>query len=69
MKSAYRILVRGTVRCMYRWDNNNKMNLKEIECEHMDWIHLVQDRVQGKSLVDMVMNLQAVQKMGDFLNN
>jgi hypothetical protein len=56
---------------MYRWDNNNKMDLKEIECEHVDWIHLVQDtcRVQGRSLVNMVMNLQAAQKMFDFLNN
>jgi hypothetical protein len=53
---------------MYRWENNNKMDLKEIECERVDWIHQIQDRVQGRSLVNMVMNLQAAQKRGDFLN-
>jgi hypothetical protein len=44
------------------------MDLKDIECECVDWIHLVQDRIQGKALVNMVMKLQAAQKM-DFLNN
>jgi hypothetical protein len=28
----------------YRWENNIKMDLREIECEVVDWIHLVQDR-------------------------
>jgi hypothetical protein len=45
------------------------MDLNETEYEHVDWIHLVQDKVQGRSLVNMVMNFQISQKMGDFLNN
>jgi hypothetical protein len=31
------------MRC--RWEDNSKMDLTEIECEGMDWILLVQERV------------------------
>jgi hypothetical protein len=34
------------------------MDLREIECEGMDWIHLAQDRDQRQSLVNMVMKLE-----------
>jgi hypothetical protein len=27
-----------------RWDDNIKINLKDGECEGMEWIHLLQDR-------------------------
>jgi hypothetical protein len=27
-----------------RWDDNNKMDLKEVGCGGMDWIDLAQDR-------------------------
>jgi len=33
------------------------MNLREIGCEDVDWIHLAQDRDQWHALVNMVMNL------------
>jgi hypothetical protein len=33
----------------------------------MDWLHLVQDRDQWQSLVNMAMNLQVPNKAGDFL--
>jgi hypothetical protein len=29
-----------------RWENNNKMNLRDTELDGMDWIHLAQDRDQ-----------------------
>ena len=32
----------------YRWDDNFKMDLKEVGCGHRDWIALAQDRVNGK---------------------
>jgi hypothetical protein len=32
------------------------MDLREIECGDMDWIHLAQDRYQWRALVNMVMN-------------
>jgi hypothetical protein len=40
------------------WEDNIKMDLREIGWGGMDWIHLAQDRDQGKALVNMVMNLQ-----------
>jgi hypothetical protein len=27
-----------------RWEDNNKMDLRDIEMEHVDWIHVAQDR-------------------------
>jgi hypothetical protein len=33
------------------------MDLQEVGCEGVDWIHLAQDRDQWWALVDLVMNL------------
>jgi len=33
---------------MCRWEDSTKMNLKEIGCEDVDWIQMVQD---GSTLV------------------
>jgi hypothetical protein len=62
-KNAYRILVGnpegkrplGRPRC--RWEDNIKMDLKEIGWGGMDWIDLAQDRDQWRALVNTVMNL------------
>jgi hypothetical protein len=46
---AYRILVgkpegkRPLVRFRHRWEDNIRMDLREIGLEGVDWIHLVQD--------------------------
>jgi hypothetical protein len=40
-----------------RWEDNIRMDLREIEWEGTDWIHLAQYRVQWVSVVNMVMNL------------
>jgi hypothetical protein len=40
-----------------RWENNIKMDLREIGWRDMDWIDLAQDRGQWRALVNMVMNL------------
>jgi hypothetical protein len=42
-----------------RWQNNIKMNLREIGRCDMDWTDLAQDKDQWRALVNMVMNLQA----------
>jgi hypothetical protein len=34
-----------------------KVNLKEMGCEDLDWVHVAQDRVKGQALVDMAVNL------------
>jgi hypothetical protein len=41
-----------------RWEDNIRMNFREIRCEVVDWINLVQDRNQWQADVNMVMNLQ-----------
>jgi len=46
----------GRPRC--KWEDNIRMDLKEIGWEGVDWINLAQDRDQWRSLVYVVMNLQ-----------
>jgi len=41
-----------------RWEDNIKMDLKEVGCEGVDWIELAQDRDRWRELVNVVMNLQ-----------
>jgi hypothetical protein len=41
-----------------RWEDNIKMDFREIGWGGMDWIDLAEDRDQRKSLVNMVMNLR-----------
>jgi len=49
MRNAYGILVgkpegkRPLGRPMRRWEDNIRMNVREIGCEAVDWIHLAQD--------------------------
>jgi hypothetical protein len=38
--------------------DNIKMDLREIGCDGMDWIDLVQDKDQWRALVSTVMNLR-----------
>jgi hypothetical protein len=40
------------------WENNIKMDLREIGWGGMDWIDLAQDRDQCRALVNTVMNLR-----------
>jgi hypothetical protein len=64
MRGAYNILVGrpggrrplGKPRC--RWEDNIKMDLREIGFGDMDWIHLAQDRDRWRALVNTVMNLR-----------
>jgi hypothetical protein len=41
-----------------RWENNIKMDLREIGFQDVDWIHLAQDRDRWRALVNTVMNLR-----------
>jgi hypothetical protein len=41
-----------------RWEDNIKMDLREIGFGDVDWIHLAQDRDRWRALVNTVMNLR-----------
>ena len=42
----------------YRWEDNIKMDLKEVECRGMDWIDVSEDRDTWRALVNAVMNIR-----------
>jgi hypothetical protein len=64
VKGAYNILVRRPEgrrplgRPRRRWDDNIKMDLREIGFGDVDWIHLAQDRDKWWAVVNTVMNLR-----------
>jgi hypothetical protein len=42
----------------YRWEDNIKLDLREIAIEGANWIRLAQDRVQWRDFVSTVINLR-----------
>ena len=40
-----------------RWEENIKMDLREMDCDAGDWIDLAQYRVQRRAYVRTVINL------------
>jgi hypothetical protein len=63
-RGVYRILVgrlegkRPLGRPRRRWEDNIKMDLREIGIDGTNWIRLSQDRVQLGAFVNAVMNLR-----------
>jgi hypothetical protein len=43
-----------------RWDDNIKMDLREIGIYGANWIQLADDRVQWRAFVNTVMNLRVL---------
>jgi hypothetical protein len=41
-----------------RWEDNIKLDLRELGIDVANWIHLAQDRVQWRAFVKTVMNLR-----------
>jgi len=41
-----------------RWEDNIKMDLREIGIDGANWIRLTQDRVQWRAFANIVMNLR-----------
>jgi hypothetical protein len=41
-----------------RWEDNIKMDIREVGWEDMNWIELAQDRDTWRALVNAVMNLR-----------
>jgi hypothetical protein len=63
-RNAYRIVVGRTEgkrplgKPRHRWEDNIKMDLREIGSDGVDWIDLAQDRDQWSALVNAVMNIR-----------
>jgi hypothetical protein len=63
-RGVYRVLVArpegkrplGRPRC--RWEDNIKMDFREIGIDRANWVRLARDKVQWRSFVSMVMNLR-----------
>jgi hypothetical protein len=62
-RGAYRVLVgrpkgkRPLERLRRRWEDNIKMDLREIGINRANWIRLAEDKVQWWAFVNTVMNL------------
>jgi hypothetical protein len=41
-----------------RWEDNIKMDLRDVGCGSMDWIELDQDRDRWRAIVNAAMNLR-----------
>jgi hypothetical protein len=63
-RGVYRVLVgrpegkRPLGSPRHRWEDNIKMDLREIGIDVVNWIRLAQDRVQWRACVNTVMNLR-----------
>jgi hypothetical protein len=75
VRNSYKILVRkpeGKIplrQHRHKWEDNVRIDLREIGWKVVDWIHLAHDRNQWQALANMVMNLQVPQKEGNVLTN
>jgi hypothetical protein len=63
-RGVYRVLVgrpegkKPLGRPRHRWEDNIKLDLREIEINGANWIQLAQDRAQWRACVNTVMNLR-----------
>jgi hypothetical protein len=52
-----------------RWEDNIKLDLKEIGIDGVNWIQLARDRDQRRAFLKTVMNLWVPYKAGNFLTS
>jgi hypothetical protein len=63
-RGVYKVLVkrpegkRPLGRPRRRWEDNIKMDLREMEIDGANWIELAQDKDQWRAVVNTVMNLR-----------
>jgi hypothetical protein len=63
-RGVYRVLVakpegkRPPERPRRRWEDNIKLELREVGLDGANWIRLAQDTVQWRAFVNTVMNLR-----------
>jgi hypothetical protein len=49
--------------------DNIKIDLRDVEWDGMDWIHLAQDRDQWRALVNTMMKFRVPQNAGKFFSS
>jgi hypothetical protein len=70
-RGVYRVLVgrtegkRPLERPMHRWEDNTKLDLREIGIDGANRIELAQNRVQWRAFVNTVMNLRIPERKQD----
>jgi hypothetical protein len=52
-----------------KWEDNIKMDLREIGIDEANWIQLAQDSVQCRAFVNTVMNFGSIKKAVYFLTS
>ncbi|KAJ4434646.1 hypothetical protein ANN_23210 [Periplaneta americana] len=71
-RNAYRVLVgrpEGKIplgRPRRRWEDNIKMDLREVGYDDRDWINLAQDRDRWRAYVRAAMNLRTLEKKWEY---
>jgi hypothetical protein len=74
-RSAYKVLIgkperrRPLGRPRRRWEDNMKVDFREVRWGDIDWIGLAQDRDRWRALVNTVMNLRVPSDAGNFLRS
>jgi hypothetical protein len=68
-KRLYIILVAKPDRLECRWEDNIKMDLKELRYEDVDRIHMLQDRIQREGLYEHTKSFRVPCKTGNFFTN
>jgi hypothetical protein len=74
-RGVYRVLVgrpegkRPLGRPKRRWENNIKMDLREIGIDGANWLHLAQDRVQWRAVVNTDEPSDSIKISGYFLKS
>jgi hypothetical protein len=70
-RGVYRVMVGRTEgkrllgRPRRRWEDNIKMDLREIGIDVPNWIRLTQDSVQWRAFMNTMMNLRVQQRKED----
>jgi hypothetical protein len=65
-RKVYKVLVgkpegkRPLERPRHRWEYGIRVNLREIGCGSVEWIHLAQDRDRWQAVTNTVMNLRVL---------
>jgi hypothetical protein len=63
-RGVYRVLMRTPEgkrplgRPRHRWEDNIKMDFKEVGCGGIYWVELAQDREMCRALLNAVMNIR-----------